>query len=160
MTVIIRPLLAEDKSSVMQILDSTPEFKPFEVVTAGELIDAYLENGINSGYLLLSAVENTKISGYICFGKTPLTEGTWDVYWIAVSHKEQGRGIGKALMSAAEKSIKEENGRLILIETSSTNEYEKTRQFYHRIGYTIICRIPDFYSPGDDQVLFQKRFDQ
>jgi ribosomal protein S18 acetylase RimI-like enzyme len=152
----IRPMVSSDKSPIMEILRNTPEFKPAEVIVAGELIDSYLQQGTASGYYLLTAVDDSTVQGYVCFGDTPLTEGTWDVYWIAVSHDNQGKGIGYALMSAIEDTIKKHNGRLIIIETSSTPEYEKTRRFYHRIGYTIICRIPNYYMPGDDLVIFQK----
>ena len=156
MTINIRPTDSSDKAAIMQILRNTPEFKPAEVIVAGDLLDSYLQQGTASGYYLLTAVEGSTILGYVCFGDTPLTEGTWDVYWIAVSHEQQGKGIGRALMSATEDAVKSHNGRLILIETSSTADYDKTRRFYHGIGYTIICRIPEFYMPGDDLVIFHK----
>ena len=157
MTLKIRSMLADDKPSVMHILKTTSEFKPVEVVVAGELIDSYLKQGKVSGYNLFVAEDNGAILGYICFGDTPLTEGTWDVYWIAVLKQQQGKGIGRALMSAAETEIQDNKGRLILIETSSTIEYEKTRQFYISIGYTVICRVRDFYTPGDDKIVLEKR---
>ena len=157
MTISIRPTILADKPSILEILRNTPEFKPLEVFVAEELIDSYLDQGTVSGYYLLTAEENSQVAGYICYGDTPLTEGTWDIYWIAVSHKLQGRGIGRTLMSAAEEAIKRAHGRFILIETSSTTEYEKTRRFYHGIGCSVICRIPDFYVPGDDKIVFEKR---
>ena len=159
MTLIVRPMAAHDKPPVMQILRTTSEFKPIEVTVAEELIDAYLENGKVSGYSLLVAEENSAILGYVCFGDTPLTEGTWDIFWIAVAKQQQGKGVGHALMTAAEEDIKNNRGRLILIETSSTVDYEKTRRFYHNIGYSVICRVPDFYTPGDDKIVLEKRFD-
>jgi len=158
MTLIIRPMVAHDKPAVMHVLETTSEFKPIEVTVAGELIDSYLNQGKASGYTLLVAEDNGSISGYICFGDTPLTEGTWDVYWIAVLKQQQGKGIGRALMAAAETEIQNHQGRLILIETSSTIEYEKTRRFYVSIGYTVICRVRDFYTPGDDKIVLEKRF--
>jgi ribosomal protein S18 acetylase RimI-like enzyme len=146
-----------DKPAVMIILQNTPQFTPSDVAVAGELIDIYLEDPVNSGYFILVAEVNTTILGYICYGPTPLTEGTWDVYWIAVDSKEQGKGIGKALLTSAESKIKESNGRLVLIETSSLPGYENTRRFYISQGYEIISRIPDFYTPGDDKITFLKR---
>jgi ribosomal protein S18 acetylase RimI-like enzyme len=86
-----------------------------------------------------------------------MTEGTWDIYWEAVAQERQGQGIGSALTKAAEKDIMRAKGRLALIETSSTPAYEKTRHFHLNHGYEIICRIPDFYAPGDDKLILQKR---
>jgi ribosomal protein S18 acetylase RimI-like enzyme len=141
----------------MRILQDTPEFKPAEVAVAEEVIDSYLEDPANSGYCTLVAEDSSGIAGYICYGPTPMTDGTWDLYWEAVAREKQGQGIGSALMKAAEREIREANGRLALIETSSTPTYERTRLFHFSLGYEIVARIPDFYSPGDDKVILQKR---
>jgi ribosomal protein S18 acetylase RimI-like enzyme len=147
----------EDKPHITKILRGTPEFKPFEVAVAEELIDSYLEDPSSSGYHILVAEVDSTVTGYICYGPTPLTEGTWDIYWIAVAREKQGHGIGSALMKSAEKEIVRAKGRLAIIETSSTPAYEKTRHFHLGQGYEVICRIPDFYVPGDDKLILQKR---
>lgn len=153
----IRPITGKDKPAIMQILHNTPEFKPDEVTIAEELIDFHLDDPVGSGYHILIADINSKVAGYICWGPTPLTEGTWDIYWIAVAREMQSKGTGKALLASAEERIKKSGGRLILIETSGKPEYEKTRQFYLSSGYNLVSRIPDFYAPGDDLLTLQKR---
>ncbi|MDP2932006.1 MAG: GNAT family N-acetyltransferase [Chloroflexota bacterium] len=154
----IRPMLRRDKPAVMRILKATPEFKPSEVVIAEELLDSYLNSPTDSGYYVLVAeVDSAAVAGYVCYGPTPLTETTWDIYWMAVDPELKGRGIGNALLSAAEEQIRTRHGRLAVIETSGTPQYEKTRHFYFARGWEKICQIADFYAPGDDQVLFIKR---
>jgi ribosomal protein S18 acetylase RimI-like enzyme len=150
-------MLRKDKPALMQILRNTPEFKATEVVVAEEVIDSYLNDPANSGYSIQLAEEGTAIMGYICYGPTPLTDGTWDLYWEAVDREKQGQGIGDALIKAAERATRKAKGRIAVIETSSTPAYEKTRRFYLSHGYKIVARIPDFYSPGDDKVILQKR---
>jgi len=157
MTVRIRPMKKIDKPAVMKILHDTPEFKPAEVVVAKEVIDSYLRDPQGSGYNTLVAQDGSIINGYICYGPTPLTEGTWDIYWMAVAAGGQGKGVGGALLSYAEEKIKEAKGRLIVIETSGLSGYEKTRRFYLKHGYEPISHIPDFYAPGDDKIILQKR---
>jgi ribosomal protein S18 acetylase RimI-like enzyme len=147
----------EDRPAVAEILGSTPEFKSFEVEIAEELIDSYLHDPTGSGYHILVAEIDSTVTGYICYGPTPMTEGTWDIYWMAVAPDRQGRGIGSALMKSAENEIARAKGRLSVIETSSTPLYEKTRRFHFGQGYEVICRIPDFYAPGDDKLILQKR---
>jgi len=61
------------------------------------------------------------------------------------------------LLTSAEARIKEAKGRLTFIETSSKPGYEKTKGFYHARGYELVCQIPDFYAPGDDKLILQKR---
>ena len=154
----IRPMTRKDKSAVLSILQNTPEFTPAEVVLADEVISDYLFNPTESGYFILVAEIDSAIGGYVCYGPTPITEGTWDIYWIAVDHNIQGQGIGRQLMAASEEKIKEAGGRLILVETSSKPGYEKTNLFYQRVGYKEAARIIDFYCIGDDQIIYEKRF--
>jgi len=127
------------------------------VEVAEELIDSYLGAPSGSGYHVLVAEADSTVEGYICYGPTPLTQATWDVYWMAVARDRQGQGIGSALLKSAEKEIREDQGRLVIIETSSTPLYEKTRRFHLGEGYEAICHIPDFYAPGDDKLIMQKR---
>ena len=122
-----------------------------------EVIDSYLNDSLNSGYHILVAEVDSTVTGYICYGPTPLTEATWDIYWEAVAREKQDLGIGSALMESAEKEIVRSQGKLAIIETSSAPAYEKTRHFHLSHGYEIVARIPDFYAPGDDKLILQKR---
>jgi ribosomal protein S18 acetylase RimI-like enzyme len=148
---------AQDKASLLPILKSTPEFKPIEVDVAEEVIDSYLHHGTESGYNIEVAEDEGKVLGYVCFGETPCTVGTFDIYWIAVDKERRGRSVGKTLSDVAEKAIKEAGGRLIIIETSSVPLYENTMKFYLARGYEVIARIPDFYMVGDDKIILQKK---
>ena len=148
---------AKDKPALIQILRHTSEFKPYEVEVAEEVIDGYLQDPKGTGYHALVADVGSEVAGYICYGQTPCTFGTWDIYWVAVTGGKRGRGIGAALAKKAEDAIRKAQGRLILIETSSSPIYEKTRRFYRNQGYESIARIPDFYAPGDDLLIMQKR---
>ncbi|MFH1032821.1 MAG: GNAT family N-acetyltransferase [Chloroflexota bacterium] len=153
----IRLMTRRDKPAIMQILKTAPEFQPAEVTIAEELIDYYLENPSSLDYRIYVARVESRTVGYICYGPTPLTEGTWDIYWMAVAGDFQGQGIGKAMLAFAENKIREAHGRLSFIETSSQPHYEKTRRFHYSQGYELISRIPDFYSPGDDKLTLWKR---
>lgn len=150
-------MTGEDKPGILQILKNTPEFEPDEVVIAEEVIDCYLQDPTGSGYHILMAEIGSSPVGYICYGTVPLTRGTWDIYWVAVEPKEQAKGLGKTLLLSAETDIKNSEGKLVIIETSAKPEYEKTRRFYKARGYQLVCRIADFYAPGDDKIIFQKR---
>jgi ribosomal protein S18 acetylase RimI-like enzyme len=141
----------------MNMLRDTPEFTPPELVVAEEIIDCYLQEPVTSGYFIIVATEESSLTGYLCYGPTPLTEGTWDLYWAAVSRDMRGKGIGKALWEAAEADIKGKGGRLAVIETSSKPDYEQTRRFHEARGYENVGRIADFYAPGDDMLIYVKR---
>lgn len=153
----IRPMDSRDRPAIMRFITATPEFKPAEVSVAEEVCDSYLRDPSGSGYYIFVAEVNSSVAGYICYGPIPLTEGTWDIYWIAVAVEYQRLGVGRALLSFAETNITKASGRLALIETSSNPEYERTRRFYRAQGYKVVCRIPDFYALGDDKLTLQKR---
>jgi len=157
MTLKIRPMSPVDKPVLLGILENTPEFKVFEVDVAREVIDSYLALGLGSGYIIQVAEDNDGVAGYICYGETPCTVGSWSIYWIAVDRSRRRKGVGKALSEVAETAIMQAHGRLIFIETSSTPAYENTRHFYLIRGYEVIARIPDFYAPGDDKLILQKK---
>ena len=152
----IRAMAGQDKPAIMAILQDTPEFKPEELTVAEEVIDSYLVDYKGSGYRILVAEFSTQVVGYICYGPTPLTSGTWDLYWAAVARRWRGKGAGKALWEAAEHKIRQSSGRLAIIETSSKPEYEETRRFHSSRGYQLTCRVADFYAPGDDKLIFTK----
>jgi ribosomal protein S18 acetylase RimI-like enzyme len=154
----IRPMTAKDKAHVMAMLRNMPEFKPAEVAIAEEVLDSYLAEAVRSGYYIFVAEMDSQVIGYTCYGPTPLTQATWDIYWLAVSPKRQSQGIGKHLLSSAEKEIKGNNGKMAVVETSSVPKYEATRRFYLAQGYELTCRIADFYATGDDKLIFIKRF--
>ncbi len=98
--------------------------------------------------------------GYTCFGPHPLTEGTYDLYWIVVDPIAQGRGIGHALLARVEAEVQARGGRLLLVETSSTPAYTSARRFYETSAYRCEATIHDFYAPGDDLLIFSKDLGQ
>jgi GNAT superfamily N-acetyltransferase len=157
---LIRFMKKNDRQTVLALIDATDMFTPEEIVIAEELIDAFLDQPDQKDYtVIVIENENNRVVGYLCYGPTPLTYGTYDLYWMAVSPQEQGRGYGKQLVHWLEEKVKEANGRLIVIETSSQPKYEPTRQFYLRLAYKEVARIADFYKPGDDRVIYVKHFD-
>ena len=95
--------------------------------------------------------------GYACFGPTPATDGTWDLYWLAVDPAAQGRGVGRALVQWVEKELGRRGARLLVVETSSRADYEQTRSFYARGGYVEAARVKDFYNTADDRIIFTTR---
>ena len=151
--VTIAPLLPTHRSQIEAILRTTGVFSDEEIAVGLELFDA----GTKEGYEFVGAFQDDRLIGYACYGLTPSTDGTYDLYWIAVDPKSQGSGAGRTLMNAVERVLRERNARLVVAETSSRTDYESTRRFYERLGYAIAARLRDFYAPGDDRLVLTKR---
>ncbi len=155
---LIRSLDAVDRDAVARIVREVGNFNPAEIDCALELVDIYLGNPAQKDYRVVVAVDaGGVVNGYACFGPTPVTKGTYDLYWIATHPGVQGRGVGRQLMTYVENKVREENGRLLIIETSSKESYGKTVGFYRRLGYEEASRIRDFYDAGDDKLVFVRR---
>ena len=154
----VRPLRAQDREALRTLLIATEMFTEAEVSIALELIDIVLGSGEQRDYIINVAEEEGNVLGYYCIGPTPATQGTFDLYWIAVTPGEHGRGIGTALTAHAENLVRSLGGRLLIAETSSQPRYEKTRRFYLRLGFDEVARIPGYYRPDDDLVVYGKYF--
>ena len=156
----IRPARREDRARILQILIATARFTEEEVLCAIELVDESFAHPEKVEYIVHVLEDQGAVQGYVCFGATPLTDGVYDLYWIAVDPKRQGQGFGQVLLKFVENEIKRDRGRMLLIETSSKETYGPTLRFYERSGYTEISRIKDFYRVQDDKIVFCKRLTQ
>jgi len=153
----IRPMSAPDKPAVMALIRATDMFTPAEVDVAEELIDAYLDTPDQKDYdVVVSENAGGGVAGYMTWGPTPVAENAYDIYWMAVSPREQGRGRGKELVAWLEDKVRALGGRMIIIETASQPKYHPTREFYLRLGYREVARVPDYYKPGDDRIIYTK----
>jgi ribosomal protein S18 acetylase RimI-like enzyme len=155
----IRPLAPRDRSRILEIVTATGNFTPVEIDTAMEVVDEALADpafprGEYRAYV--AEDDDGRVAGYEVHGPTPLTEGTYDLYWIAVDPAAQGGGFGRALLAFAEDDVRSTGGRLLLIETSSQESYGATIRFYEKRGYPLVARIKGFYRPGDDKLIFAK----
>ncbi|MDI6767560.1 MAG: GNAT family N-acetyltransferase [Bacteroidota bacterium] len=120
-----------------------------------------LNNPDQRDYNIYSSISETgEILGYYCIGSTPMTDGTFDLYWIAVNPAKHRHGIGKELLHHAEELAVKQGGRLVVAETSSQPKYEATRKFYIRNRYQEVARIKDYYKIGDDLVIYGKYVSQ
>ncbi|MES2176266.1 MAG: GNAT family N-acetyltransferase [Gemmatimonadota bacterium] len=111
-----------------------------------------------SDYEFLGAFgDDDTLLGYACFGPTPSTDGTYDLYWLAVHPDAHGHGVGRALVRAVEETLTARSVRMLVAETSSRADYENTRRFYTRAGYAEAARVRDFYRPADDRIIYTTR---
>jgi ribosomal protein S18 acetylase RimI-like enzyme len=150
-------IFLSDLKMIPEIIESSQVFSPQEVEIAVDLAADRLSKGIRSGYHFLFADQSENTVGFTCFGPIPGTNGSFDIYWIAVHKECQGLGHGKKLLERTESLIKDMGGTRIYIETSSRNTYEGTRFFYLHMGYGEEAVLKDFYSPGDAKVIYVKK---
>jgi ribosomal protein S18 acetylase RimI-like enzyme len=154
----IRTAAPADRGRIQQILVSTARFTRQEIGWAMELVDLVFAGKPEYEAHVIEQPDGT-VQGYVLFGPTPMAEGVWDLYWIAVDPRHQGQGLGQVLLRFVENEVRRQAGRMLLIETSSKRSYAPTVRFYQRAGYREISRIKDFYRIEDDKVVFSKNLE-
>jgi ribosomal protein S18 acetylase RimI-like enzyme len=153
---LLRQLTLADRGRIEEITRAAGLFREDEIAVALEVFDEAVAAEPGNTYSVLGAQLDGHLAGWICWGPTPCTVGTYDLYWMAVDPLLQGNGIGTALLAEMERRLAG-TARLILIETAGRPDYAATRAFYQARGYSPVATIPDFYASGDDQVVFVKR---
>jgi len=149
-------LRPEDRTPLEQLLRETGFFNRQELEVALELVDDRLAHGAKSHYRFLILEDEGAVVGYACWGLIHGTLASADLYWIAVHPGRQGKGLGKALLEAAETWMAREGRTRVYLETSTRPQYVPTREFYLRCGYEVAAELPDFYAPGDGKAIFLK----
>jgi len=148
----------QDGEQVCAVTARTGVFSAEEVQCVAEIWQEYQGLGIEtSGYTFYVDKDCEHVLGYVCVGPRSLTDRVYDLYWIAVDPSAQRLGVGKRLLEAAEETVREKGGRILVIETSGTEKYTGSRAFYLSCGYLHEATLRDLYSDGDDLHIFTKR---
>ena len=165
----LRELTVVDVARIVELTRSTGVFRDEEITIAEEVVTEAVKgigadrasgtdetDGGERPYYALGAEVDGRVVGWICWGATPCTVATWDLYWMAVDPEMHGQGVGTALLEEMENRLSDK-ARLIVIDTSGRPDYAPTRAFYRARGYQTAAVVRDFYALGDDQVIFSKR---
>jgi ribosomal protein S18 acetylase RimI-like enzyme len=145
-----------DIRSYLMLARETGAFEDIEIEILREILEAW-EKSPEKDYTLIEIRDGHKVAGFAVYGPVPMTDFSYDIYWIVVDHALQGKGVGHQLMGLIESTVLKANEKAILrIETSGKKEYAYQQRFYQSCGYMLIGRIADFYEPGDDFLMYAK----
>ena len=168
MSVKLGALQRGHRNRIRDILYATTVFREDEVAVALELFDETFAvgparapydpgDGVTDYEFVGSFASDGQLVGYVCYGSTPGTDRTYDLYWIAMHPDFQGSGGGSQLLGEVERRLRQREARLLVVETSSRDDYAPTRRFYDAHDYTAVATIADYYAPGDSRVIYTKR---
>jgi ribosomal protein S18 acetylase RimI-like enzyme len=156
------------RNRIREILDATAVFREEEVAVALELFDETFAggparapydpgDGVANYEFVGSFSREGQLVGYVCYGATPGTDRTYDLYWLAMHPECQGEGAGSQLLEEVERRLIQREARMLVVETSSRDDYRPTRRFYEKHGYVRQATLADFYAAGDHRVVYTKR---
>lgn len=161
-----RGLEPSDRPALAALLDSLSGFSDEERTVALELIDHRLAHPSSDDYRFILSFSSQspdgsgqpeELAGYLCYGRTPITRSTYDIYWIASSPSYARSGVARGLVARLESEIALEGGGLIRVETGSREGHGSAVHFYDALGFGRTATIADFYMPGEDLIIFTKR---
>lgn len=148
----IRAIAVEDVTALKGVIDANELF-PSEMLD--EMMAGYFDD-LDSRDIWLTDEDEDGVVAIAYCAREKMTEGTWNLFLIAVHPKRQGQGRGTAMVNYIEKMLAEKGERLLLVETSGLPEFERTRAFYRQCGYEEEARIREFYQRGEDKIVFRK----
>jgi len=149
----IRKVIKQDITALKEVLDSSELF-PSEMLD--DMIADYFENP-DTQDIWFTYVEDEKPLSIGYCAPEKLTEGTYNLYAIAVNKELQGKGVGQKMMNYIESLLQEQGHRILIVETSSDAAFESTKTFYLKCGYGQEATIRDFWQEGEDKVIFWKK---
>jgi ribosomal protein S18 acetylase RimI-like enzyme len=149
----LRPVTSLDGSAVVELVVATGMFTRDEA----DFLNEVLVHAARTTFLVEDADDGGGLASVVLYRPEEAADRVFDLTMIAVRPDLQGDGRGSALMRHVERDLREQGQRMLVIRSSGTARYDRTRDFYKALGYSEHARVPDYWTDGDDLVLFTTR---
>ncbi len=147
-----RLLQATDKEQMLTLVTHSQMFSEDEQAFIADTFD-----NVNEQAIWFGAFDGEVMTGVAYCMPEEMTNATWNVLMLLVHPEHHSKGIGKGLMRLMEQTLSEQSQRLLLVETSSTDDFTTARAFYNAIGYSQQGVIEHYYDDNDHKVTFIKK---
>jgi ribosomal protein S18 acetylase RimI-like enzyme len=152
----IRLITQDDTTALIALAEATGLFEPSQTEDLSQMLIDHFNDKAKTQDFWFTDYDNEPVSvAYVAPER--MTEGTWNLYLIAVHPHHQRQGRGKLMLQYVEKVLTERGERVLLVETSGTDDFEYVREFYRKSGYDEEARIREFYAAGVDKIVFRKK---
>lgn len=157
-TTTIRPAAPDDVGAVKRIAVEAGLFGEDDVAFFDEMLAGSFDGSMTDHHWLVVEAGGTIVAAAY-YAPEPFADRMWNLYFIAVDPAHHGHGVGGDLLAHVERSLRDRGdgtARVLIVETSSTDQYARTRDFYRAHGFDEEARIRQFYGPDDDKIVFWK----
>ena len=155
----IRLADSRDQAAVADLAVINNMFAVDELDGLTDAFNSAVNGELDRHQWFVATTQNSGVIAAAYLAPEPFADRLWNLYFIAVHPSQHGAGIGTALLARLEESLRdrgEAEARVLIVETSSTGQYEATRAFYTARGFDREAQIREFYGPGDHKVVFWK----
>jgi ribosomal protein S18 acetylase RimI-like enzyme len=151
----IRLTTPDDTNALLALAEATGLFESNQIEELAQMLNQHFSDETDSEGIWFSDYDNEMV-GVAYVAPERMTEGTWNLYLIAIHPNHQRQGRGAALLHHVEQMLTKNGERVLLVETSGLEDFEYVRTFYRKSGYDEEARIREFYKAGDDKIIFRK----
>jgi len=155
----IRVPAMSEVEQIKRLAIDTDMFAIEEVGFFDETLAGFFDGSLEDHHWLVVEGSDGQVNAAAYYAPEPFSDRMWNLYFISVSPDHQSQGLGTSLIGAIEARLSdrgEEVAQVLIVETSSTDQYAPTRAFYRKLGFDEEARIRQFYGPTDDKVVFWK----
>ena len=158
-TLSVGPSTLADRRGIYDILLHSGIFNQSDAECVDQMFSEAFAKSSDDNYRFISCRAGDQLVGFACYGREALTHGTWDIFWACVSSSARRQGAGRALFAEVQRqaACAAECVRLIVIYTSSTDQYAPARRLYESMGFTRAAIIPGYYAENDDLFIYTQR---
>ncbi|MEH2164084.1 MAG: GNAT family N-acetyltransferase [Nostoc sp.] len=151
----IRLTTPDDTNALLTLAEATGLFESNQIEELVQMLNQHFNDKADSQGVWFTDYDNEPV-GVAYVAPERMTQGTWNLYLIAIHPDRQRQGRGAALLRHVEQMLADRGECLLLVETSGLENFEYVRAFYRKIGYEEEARIRGFYKAGDDKIIYRK----
>ena len=153
-TALVRPAEDRDVPGIRLLAEATGLFP---AVVLDDMIAGYLTRQKGDIWIVHEEPSSKSLTGFGFCEPERVADGVWNLVALAVDPSHQRRGIGVKMVAFLGKQLTEQGARLLLVETASTDEFERTSGFLKKAGFAEEARVRDYFESGVDKVIFRRK---
>ncbi|NDJ57571.1 GNAT family N-acetyltransferase [Enterobacteriaceae bacterium 4M9] len=150
---LIRSVQSSDVEPLLTMLKASGQFDEEGLLHIKQTLESHLSG--ESEEIWFSAQQQGLVGIVYCAPEV-MANDVWNVLMLWVSPSHQRQGVGQSLMNKVEQELINKQTRLLLVETSSLNDFSAARAFYSKQGFINEARIAHYYAPGEDKLIYTK----
>ena len=150
----LRAAEAADLPSLVALMEGTGMFAPEEIEGFADATASQLE-APEEGQRWTRAESGGAVIG-AAYLAPEMPDGVFNLLFLGVAPEHRRSGAGSRLLADAERHLREEGARLLIVDTSSGSAFVGAWGFYDANGYEEEARIRDYWSLGEDKITFRK----
>lgn len=149
----IRAASGEDLDTLSSLVEKV-ELMPGDMLA--QSMAPYFDKNPDNEICMIAEL-HAEIVGFYYARQEEMADKVWNMLIIAVDDAVQGQGVGRQLVAHLERALRRQNQRILIIDTSSDDQFIRTQRFYESLGFERIATIPNYWMAGEDKITFIKQ---